>query len=82
MSHTLIVGRFGCRKTHYLLNFLKEKCKGKYSYIYIICPTFSTNLTWQNWLCKNDSGVKVLETSDVNRAIKTIVTHHEQGKKL
>ena len=53
----------------------------KYNNIYIICPTFSINTTWQNWRSKKDSGVKVLETRDVNRAIKDVLGRHKQGKK-
>ena len=81
MPHTLIVGRSGCGKTHYLLKYLNEKCKQKYNNIYIICPTFSINTTWQNWRSKKDSGVKVLETRDVNRTIKDVLGRHKQGKK-
>ena len=81
MSHTLIIGRSGCGKTHFLLNYLKEHCRQKYNTIYIICPTFSINSTWQNWSCKSDSGVTVLETSDITRAIKNILSIHIQGKK-
>ena len=81
MPHTLIVGRSGCGKTHYLLKYLNEKCRKKYDSIYIICPTFSINTIWQNWKFKKDSGVKVLETRDVNRAIKDVLGRHKQGKK-
>ena len=77
-SHTLIVGRSGCGKTHYLLKYLNQKCKQKYNTIYIVCPTFSINTTWQNWRSKNDSGVKVLETRDVNRTVKNVLS---QGKR-
>ena len=80
-SHTLIVERSGCGKTHYLLKYLNQKCKQKYNTIYIICPTFSINTTWQNWKSKNDSGVKVLETRDVNRAIRNVLRQHKQGKR-
>ena len=47
MPHTLIVGRSGCGKTHYLLKFLK-----------------------------------VLETHDVNRAIKEILGRRKKGRAL
>ena len=81
MPHTLIVGRSGCEKTHYLLKYLNEKCKQKYNNIYIICLTFSINITWQSWKSEKDSGVKVLETRDVNRAISDVLGRHKQGKK-
>ena len=81
MSHILIVGRSGCGKTHFLLKYLQEHCRQKYNTIYIICPTFSINTTWQNWSCKSDSGVMVFETSDITRAIKNILSVHVHGKK-
>ena len=82
MPHTLIVGRFGCGKTHYLLKFLDAKCKKKYENIYIVCPTFSINSTWQGWKFKNDSGVKVLETHDVNGVMKEILGQHKKSRAL
>ena len=67
MPHTLIVGS-GCGKTHYLLKFLNEKCRKRCENVYVVCPTFSINSTWQGWKFRNDPGVKVLETHDVNRS--------------
>ena len=77
MPHTLIVGRSGCGKTHYLLKFLNEKCRKKYENIYVVCPTFSINFTWQGWKFRNNP-----ETHDVNRAIKEILGRHKQGRAL
>ena len=77
----LIVGRSGCGKTHFLLKYLNQHCRQKYNTIYIICPTFSINETWQNWRSKKDTGVKVLETRDVNRAIRMVLGQHKQGKR-
>ena len=82
MPHTLIVGRSGCGKTHYLLKFLNEKCRKRYENIYVVCPTFSINSTWQGWKFRNDPGVKVLETHDVNRAIKESLGRHKRGRAL
>ena len=81
MPHTLIVGRSGCGKTHYL-KFLNEKCRKKYENIYVVCPTFPINSTWQGWKFRNDPSVKVLETHDVNRAIKEILGRHKKGRAL
>ena len=77
-----LVGRSGCGKTYYLLKFLNEKCRKKNENIYVICPTFSINSTWQGWKFKKDPGVKVLETHDVNRAIKEILGRHKRGRAL
>ena len=82
MPHTLIVERSGCGKTHYLQKFLNEKCRKRYENIYVVCPTFSINSTGQGWKFRNDPGVKVLETHDVNRAIKEILGRHKKGRAL
>ena len=50
----LIVGGTECGKTHYLLNFLEKDYKGYFDYISLICPTFTRNQTYQNWIYKND----------------------------
>ena len=83
MPHTLIVGRSGCGKTHFLLRFLDAKCKKKYENIYVVCPIFSINSTWQGYKIQERApGVKVLETHDVNRAIKEILGQHKKDRAL
>ena len=76
----LIVGKTKCGKTHYLLKYLETECQSTYENIYIICPTFSFNPTWQEWKYKNDPGVTVFETRDVNGAILQILTRQEESK--
>ena len=47
----------GCGKTYYLLEMLEHECKGHFDYIFLICPTFEYNTTYQEWKFKNDPHV-------------------------
>ena len=49
-----IVGGTECGKTHYLLDFLEKNYKGYFDYIFLICPTFIRNKTYQDWKYKDD----------------------------
>ena len=46
-----------CGKTHYLLKMLEEEYKNHFDYIFIVCPTFKHNETYQNWKYLKDSDV-------------------------
>ena len=43
----MIVGMTGCGKTHYLLSMLEEEYFGHFEYIFLICPTYNWNKTYQ-----------------------------------
>ena len=45
----IIVGMTACGKTQFLLNFLEKNYFRCFEQIYLICPTFQWNETWQNW---------------------------------
>ena len=45
----IIAGMTACEKTHYLLKMLEEEYKNHFDYIFIVCPTFEDNETYQNW---------------------------------
>ena len=49
----MIVGMTGCGKTHYLLNMLVEEYFGHFDYIFLICPTYNWNKTYQEWIYKD-----------------------------
>ena len=49
----MIVGMTGCGKTHYLLNMLEEEYFGHFEYIFLICPTYNWNKTYQEWVHKD-----------------------------
>ena len=50
----IIVGETGCGKTHYLLKMLENDYKGHFEYIFLICPTYLWNKTYQEWGYKDD----------------------------
>ena len=50
----IILGMMGCGKTYYLLKMLEDSYRGHFDYIFLICPTFVYNMTYQEWKHKND----------------------------
>ena len=55
--HMIIVGMTNCGKTHYLLKMLEEEYKGRFDHIFIVCPTFKENKTYQDWKFLQDDNV-------------------------
>ncbi len=49
----MIVGMTGCGKTYYLLSMLEEEYFGHFECIFLICPTYHWNKTYQEWIYKN-----------------------------
>ncbi len=49
----MIVGMTGCGKTYYLLEMLEKEYFGHFDYIFLICPTYLWNKTYQEWLYKD-----------------------------
>ncbi len=49
----MIVGMTGCGKTHYLLDMLVKEYFGHFDYIFLICPTYNWNKTYQEWIYKD-----------------------------
>jgi Cdc6-like AAA superfamily ATPase len=43
----LIVGMTGSGKTHYLLDSLERDYRGHFDYVFLICPTYAHNKTYQ-----------------------------------
>ena len=50
----IIVGMTRCGKTYYLLKKLENDYKGCFEYIFLICPTYLWNKTYQEWKYKDD----------------------------
>lgn len=50
----IIVGMTGCEKTYYLLRMLEDNYKDHFEYIFLICPTYLYNKTYQEWKYKDD----------------------------
>ena len=49
----MIVGMTGCGKTYYLLEMLEKEFFGHFDYIFLICPTYFWNKTYQEWPYKD-----------------------------
>jgi len=53
----LISGMTNSGKTHYLLDLLESDYKHKFDYIFIVCPTFHYNKTYERKFIYNDQDV-------------------------
>ena len=51
----MIVGMTGCGKSYYLLDMLEKEYFGHFDYIFLICPTYFWNKTYQNWTYKDNA---------------------------
>ena len=69
--HMIIVGMTACGKTHYLLDMLERDYKNHFDYIFVVCPTFKYNKTYQNWKYLNDPDVFNI-ACDIDRVEETI----------
>ena len=76
-----------CGKTHYLLEMLEKEYKNHFDYIFIVCPTFKYNETYQNWKYLKDPHVFALACDDdkVEETLREIVNlitfEKEEGDK-
>ena len=73
--HMITVGMMNCGKTFYLLKMLEEDYKGHFDYIFIVCPTFKKNKTYQNWKFLGDNSVFsiVCDHDEVEDNLRTII---------
>ena len=73
----IIVGVTGCGKTYYLLKMLENDYKGHFDYIFLICPTYLWNKTYQEWKYKDDKKFFPIpcDQDEVENFLK-FVTHH------
>ena len=71
----MIVGMTGCGKTHYLLDMLVKEYFGHFDYIFLICPTYNWNKTYQEWIYKDGEKFYPLpcDRNSVDDFIKYIV---------
>ena len=59
----IILGMTGCGKTYFLLKLSEEHYKNHFGYIYLICPTFKHNKTYQDWKYVSDEDFIVIPCS-------------------
>ena len=50
----IIVGMTACGKTNYLLEMVEKEYNGHFDYIFLICPTFEWNKTYEKWKYDKD----------------------------
>ena len=61
-----IVSLTGLGKTYTLLKILEKELFQEFTYIFLICPTFKDNDTYQEWIYKDDPKFFVLKVSQDN----------------
>ena len=50
----IILGMTGCGKTYYLLKMLENDYKNHFDHIFLLCPTYEWNKTYQDWKYNKD----------------------------
>ncbi len=82
--NTMIVGLTGCGKTYYLLDMLEKEYFGHFSYIFLICPTYFWNKTYQEWIYKDSEKFYPLpcDQNSVDDFLKYIVDNFKGTNSL
>ena len=80
----IIVGMTACGKTKYLLDFIENKYKNYFDYIFLICPTFEWNKTYENWKYDKDEDFIAIpcDQDNVEDWLKFIVNFSKGSKSL
>ena len=57
----IIVRMTACAKTKYLLDFLENEYKNYFEYIFLVCPIFEWNKTYENceWCDKDENFIAI-----------------------
>ena len=71
--NALIVGATNCGKTSFLVEILSHEFLQKFDYIFLVCPTFTHNKTYDGF-AENDRGFFVIipEQDQINDFLKLI----------
>ena len=80
----IIAGMTACGKTHYLLKMLEEEYKNHFDNIFIVCPTFEDNKTYQDWNYLKDPDVFAIacDHDKVEDALQEIVKFSKNTNSL
>ena len=80
----IIVGMTVCGKTKYLLDFLEKEYKNYFEYIFLICPTFEWNKTYENWKYDKDENFITIpcDQDNVEYWLKFVVEFSKGTKSL
>jgi hypothetical protein len=70
----IILGMTGCGKTYHLLEMLENDYKNHFDYIFLICPTYEWNKTYQDWKYNGDKDFIVMpcKQDDVNKCLEYV----------
>ena len=82
--HLLIVGMTACGKTHFLLKMLEREFKGRFDYVFLVCPTLPDNETYLEWKFLKDDDVFAIpcEHDEVDTYLKNIAKFAKGTKSL
>ena len=80
----IVVGFTSCSKTHYLLRLLETEYKNHFENIFLLCPTFAHNKTYQEWEFINDTDVVVVpcDHDEVERYLREVTSYAEGTNSL
>ena len=80
----IIVGMTACGKTKFLLNFLERDYKRYFDHIFLICPTFEWNKTYEEWEYDKDEDFIAIPShqDDVEKWLKFVVEYSKGSKSL
>ena len=72
----IILGMTACGKTSYLLKLLETDYKNHFERIFLICPTFVENKTYQDWKFINDEDFIAIpcDHDEVERYLKDVTS--------
>ena len=73
----IIVGMTACGKTNYLLEMLEKEYNGHFDYIFLICPNFEWNKTYEKWKYDKDEDYITIpcDQHDVEFYLKYVVNY-------
>ena len=79
-----IVGSTGSGKTHTLLKILEKELKHQFTYIFLLCPTFGNNKTYQEWKYKDDPKFFVISVDQemIESFLEFIAVNYENTNSL
>ena len=80
----IIVGMTCSGKTHFLLNFLEREYKNYFDHIFLICPTYQWNKTYENWKYDKDEDFIVIpcDQNEVEKYLEIVVAFAKGSKSL
>ena len=74
----LVSGMTGCGKTHYILDLLETEFKNKFDYIFIICPSFDYNKTYnRKWIHKDECIFLLVIDKDLNKTLEKLIEQYK-----